>query len=324
MKLKISLLSRWWNTWKTLPVLSWIKAASLYRMGRFEAAKAYYLKGLEKHSEHPAHLCARLDLAYCLFRTGKFEESEEQLKYVLKRAPKSREAYLRLARIQLWTGRALDAAWTLRRALREVKPDADLVATFLIAVVEHGGPSFLLKEALEASLALPDVEQDDARIKAARARIALMKSGSAEARESLENTVSQGDVPIEAAILLVEVLLDEHRIAHARRCLRKAMLAAPEHPRVLSLFAQSYLTEGPFYNVDYAIQLATKACQATQWVSPREMHILAEAYYHAGDKMSALMAASKAKEQGRRLLGEYRASQNLDRLIESLSSGTLG
>jgi len=79
---------------------------------------------------------------------------------------------------------------------------------------------------------------------------------------------------------------------------------------------------GPFYNGEYAKQLAIGACQLTNWSSPREMHLLAEAYYHTGDKISALVVASKAKQAGTRLMGTYRDVRVLEQLIESLSSGT--
>jgi hypothetical protein len=52
------------------------------------------------------------------------------------------------------------------------------------------------------------------------------------------------------------------------------------------------------------------------------MHLLAEAYYHSGDKISALVVASKAKQAGTRLMGTYRDVRMLDELIESLSAGT--
>ena len=126
----------------------------------------------------------------------------------------------------------------------------------------------------------------------------------------------------EVTLIYAELLIEEGKIAHARRLLRRGMQVAPEYPRLLSLLAESYLRSGAFYNPEYAKQLATNACQNTSWVSPREMHILAESYYHISDKISALIVASKAKELGSRLLGTYCHTRMLDDLISNLESGT--
>lgn len=319
---QLKLFMKWWKTWKTLPVVSWVQAASYYRSGRFDQAIKYYERGLKKHKTHPASYCARMDLAYCLFREKRFQEAEKHLRQVATHLPSSKEAVLRLAKLQLWTGRSLDAAWTMRRALRTVTPDAELVALYMFAVLDNGGPGFLLKEVIDASLALDRDSRNDTRLMAARARLMMLKGDSKKGREYLEK-IAGGEEPfLEALLLFSEVLVDEGKIANARRHLRRAMTIAPEHPRVLSLLAESYLRSGPFYNPEYAKQLATDACRNTNWLSPREMHILAESYYHVNDRMAALIIASKAKEEGSRLLGTYRDSAGLEKLIQSLSTGT--
>src|SRR5690349_4984533 len=112
-----NLYCKWWKTWKTLPVMSWLKAARHYRSGQFANAEVLYKQGLMKHPDHPAQISARLDLAYCLFKNRKLVEAEEQLRYVTTNSPKLREGHMRLARLQLWMGQTLDAAWTMRRAM---------------------------------------------------------------------------------------------------------------------------------------------------------------------------------------------------------------
>jgi len=318
----IRLFFKWWKTWKTLPILSWVQGAAHYRNGNYETAIRCYERGIKKHKDHPAQYCARMDLAYCLFRERKVQEAEAQLKFVTTNLPKSREAYLRLARLQIWTGRSLDAAWTMRRALRSVVPNGETVALFMFSVLDNGGPGFLLKEVIEASMQLPEEERNNAKLSACKARLMMLRGNEEKGREYLEKCVTQEDAPVEALLLFSEVLITEGKVAWARKYLRRAMLSVPDHPRVLSLLASSYLKSGPFYNPDYAKQLATDACQNTSWLSPREMHVLAESYYHLSDRMSALIIASKAKEEGSRLLGTYRDSAGLDRLIQDLSTGT--
>lgn len=320
----LAVVRRWWATWRTLPVASWVKAANLYREGNFAEAEVYYARGLQRYANHPAQFCARLDYAYCLFKSRKFGEAEKQLRTVISGLPKTAEGYLRLARLQLWTGHSLDAAWTARRAISEIGVSPDLAALFLYSVVENGGPQYLLREALRAADEL-ELDRDHAaarKLNAARARQAYIETRSDGAFKDIGDCAQDKDAPFEAILMYAETLLDEDRVAEARQELRRALGSAPEHPRVLSLLAETYLRSGVFYEPNYAQQLAATACQCTNWQSPREMHILAEAYYHSGDKIAALVTASKAKQVGSRLMGEYKDVKNLDRLIESLSSGT--
>ena len=322
MGANINLLWKWWKTWRTFPVIPWIQAASCYRNGNFELAQKHYESGLRKHADHPAQFCARLDLSYCLFKNRKFEESEKHLKLVIANLPTFKEAHLRLARLQIWTGRSLEAAWTIRRAMREIDGDTELVATFMLAILDNEGPTYLIKEALAAWAKLSIEDKQNPKLQAARARFAMLKGDVERGRSVLSEIAKRHDAPIEAVVLFAQVLLEEGKIAHCRHELRKALALESDNPRVLSLFAESYLRSGPFYNPEYARQLGTSSCQAANWSSPREMHILAESFYHSGDKISALIIASKARQAGSRLLGEYRDVRNLDRLIESLSQGT--
>ena len=71
--------------WGPLPVVTWVRAAAYYRAGKFSRARDYYLKGLEKYSTHPARYCARIDLAYCLFKLGDLQEAKDHLGYVTQK-----------------------------------------------------------------------------------------------------------------------------------------------------------------------------------------------------------------------------------------------
>ncbi len=318
----MKLYVKWWRTWNTLPVYAWVKAAKYYKAAKFEAAAQWYERGLKRHKNHPAELCARLDLAYCLFQGKKLEEAEAHLKYVANHMPHSKEAHLRLARLQLWTGRSLDAAWTMRRALRTSPNEAELIAFFMYSVLDNGGPKYLLKEAVDASVQIEEAGDLNLFLEATKARVSEVRGKGAGSREYLERLAGHEKAPLEVLLMVGEVCINDREIAKARRYLRKALAISPDHPRVLSLLAESYLLSGPFYNPEYAKQLVTTACQNTNWLSPREMHVLAEAYYHLEDKISALIVASKAKEEGSRLLGTYRDAATLERLIEDLSTGT--
>lgn len=319
---KLKVYVKWWKTWRSLPVREWVKGATLYREGKFSAAEQWYGRGLARFPHHPAAHTARLDYAYCLFKSGKLNDAEEQLRRTISQNPTSREAHLRLARLQSWCGCSLEAAWTVRRALQHVPADADLIATYLMAVVENGGPGYLVREASNMAAKLLTEPETHLRLETALIHLALFRGRKSDSLQRLREISSQPKAPFDAVVLLASQLLDQGNIANARHHMRRALSVAPNHPRVLSLLAMSYLKPGIFHNPHFAVQLATESCKSTQWRSPRDMHVLAEAYRANDDKMAALLIASRAKEVGSRLLGEYRDVKILDRLIESLSSGT--
>ena len=318
-----SALHQWWVTWGTLPVFSWVRAARLYKAGHFAAASKLYEKGLSGYPNHPASNCARIDLAYCLFRQQQYEAAERQLRLVISQLPKAREAYYRLARMHMWTGNYLEAAWTFRRALQHVPSDADFVAGFLTSVIENGGPGYLVREAQRALLELSEEDLAKGKVLIARALLAMQNRDVKEAERLLRDLVQQPAAPCDAFVYYAELLVKQGKVANARRYLRIAMAISPNNPRVLSSFANTYLQPGAFYNPEYARQLATTAAQNTGWLSPWALHTLAEAFYHEGDKMSALIMASKAKDVGNQRLGIYREEKILDQLIASLQEGTL-
>lgn len=312
----------WVRRWHALPVRCWINAAEHYRAGRYEEAEVLYRRGLEKHHRHPARVSALLDLSHCLFRLRKLDEAEKILREAVIAAPTERETYIRLARLQLWLGYATEAAWTMRTGLQRISADPELVSVFVTAVVESGGVSYLVREARDYLSNLHAEPEAYPRLEVAKARFELIAGDSETARVQLAHLAALDRGPFDAVVAFAELLLNEGKIAYARHHLHRALIVSPEHPRVLSLLARSYIEDGVFFEPEFCIQLATKACQATSWRGIHEMHVLAQGYALNEDKVSALLIASKAKDTGRRLLGCYREAKNLDSLIQRLSSGT--
>jgi tetratricopeptide (TPR) repeat protein len=263
-----------------------------------------------------------LDLSHCAFRLKKFDEAEFALRQAVACDPRERETYVRLARLQLWLGYATEAAWTMRACLAKVSVDPELVTIFITAVVESGGVSYLAEEAREALKLLHYEVEAYPRLEVARVRLELLVGDSESARDDLAKLASLDRGPFDAVVSYAQVLLDEGKTAYARHHLHRALVVSSENPRVLRLLANSYLKEGVFFEPEYAVQLATLACQCAGWRGIHEMHTLAEAYALSGDKMSALLVATKAKETGGRLLGSYRDAKHLDKLIQRLSEGT--
>lgn len=316
----ISNYIEWCKTWKSLPVISWVRAAEFYKRGNFESAAILYKKGIKAHPFHDASYCARLDIAHCYFKLSQFEKAKEELKLVINLIPELKEAYVRLARIQMWVGENMEAVWTMRKAIRNLDIDAEIVTIFLTAALEHGGPGYLLDEAKDSLKKLSEEEKQHEKLAVALARLDIYRGDYQKGRSRLSTLATGGNAPFEAVVAYSEVLLKEGRISIARQQLRRALQVAPNHPRVLSLFAGSYLKSGPYYNADYAKQLATSACQHSGWLSAEALHVLAETYKALDDRITALATAIRAKEAGSKLLSNYKDVRNIEQLIKSLST----
>lgn len=315
-----SVLRSWWKTWRSLPVWSWLVAASAYRAGDFERARKLYLRGLQGKPNHPARFCAYLDLAYCEFKLGMLAEAREHLQYVCNLAPHCREAHIRLARLNLWVGRPLEATRVIRRAFLYLQPDVETVSTFLLAAFENGGPSSLIREGLDLIEKLKLTDLDHRKLLVAKICDEVRRGNRAYALNKLERIVNKKGAPFEAVVVLSELLLEDRNVSEARRYLTRALAVAPSCPRVLNLFAELYLRTSVLYNPEYARQLATQACQTSAWMSPRAIHTLARSYFHLGDSASALMLATKAKNIGDEQRGYYLDQEALDQFITELNS----
>lgn len=309
---------QWWRTWKTLPVFSWITAARFYRSGQYSQAEQFYRKGLERYSDHPARISAQLDLAYCLFKQKKIVEAEQLLRSIVSAHPEQREGYVRLARIQYWLGKSADAALTLRRGMQYFDADPELSALLMFALIDYGASGYLISEAVTQAKRAIDNHPGHKLLKVAQARCLFHVGEQARGKELLVGLALEDPALFEAVVAYAEILIEEERIDEAQIHLRRALQVSPHHPRVLSMMAHTYLLDSPAFNPDFGQQLAVSACQSSAWASPRDMHVLAEAYSQSGDKMAALVTASRARDIGVQNDREFARGATLERLIESL------
>ena len=317
-KLKKRLVSYrdWVVRWKCMPVDAWLEAAELYQNSNFERAAELYKRGLSSHPNNRARVNALLDLSHCLFRLSRFDEAEKFLRQAISTDPTLREGYVRLARLQLWLGYAAEAVWTPRVSIQRHSPDPELVTLFVTAVVESGGNQTSIAEAQKL---LQQIHYDAGgfpRLEVARARLAYLIDRSDEARDDLSRLASADRGPFEAVVAFAEVLISEGKLAYARHQLHRALSVAADHPKVLRLLAKTYLHEGTFFEPEYAVQLALKACQLTNWKGIHELYIAAQSYVAVGDRVAALLAATRAKDIAARLLGGYPELVRLEKLLQ--------
>lgn len=318
-QLRTSIRARreWIARWQSLPVSAWISAAEHYQRGEFAKAAALYERGLSTHPNSPAKVNALLDLGHCLFRLSRFAEAEQYLRQATTDAPHEREAYVRLARLQLWLGYSHEALWTMRVCLQRMSPDPELATLFITAVVESGGSFSGISEAKEILQGLHYDAEGFPRLEVARARLSLITNDSESARDDLAKIASMDGGPFEAVVAFAEILLKEGKIAYARHHLHRSLTVAPEHPRVLRLLAATYLREGTYFEPEYAVQIAQKACQVTAWRGVHEMYTLAQAFITVGEQGAALLVACKAKDLVAKLLGSYPEVVELERKLQS-------
>jgi tetratricopeptide (TPR) repeat protein len=310
----------WIRRWRCVPVRPWIQGAEFYQKGDYARAAECYLQGLRAHPSSRARVNALLDLAHCLFRLHRFDEAEVYLRQVTASFPDIREGYVRLARLQLWLGYATEAVWTMRVCLNRIPQDPELVTLFIAAAVDSGGGAAVVQEAYALLGRLHYDTGGFPGLEVARARLELLDAASSDSREDLAKLASLDRGPFEAVVAFAEVLLSEGKLAYARHHLHRALAAAPEHPKVLRLLALSYMHEGAFFEPEYAVQLAVKACQVTAWRGIHELYILAQAFVAQGDKAAALMVATQAKKIAVRLIGGHPGVEKLERFLQSAAA----
>lgn len=299
-------------------MFSWITAARFYRAGQYAEAEQFYRKGLARHTDHPARISAQLDLAYCLFKQKKIPEAEQALRTLVASHPEQREGYIRLARIQYWLGKSADAALTLRRGMQYFDADPELSALLLFSLIDYGASGYLIAEAVAQAKRAMERVPGHKLLRVAQARCMFHTGQCERGRELLVSLALEDPALFEAVVAYAEVLLEENKVDEALIHLRRALQVSPSHPRVLSMIARTYLMDSASFNPEYSQQLATSACQSSSWSSPRDMHILAEAFSQGGDKMAALVTASRARELGTKSHREYAQAGTLNKLIETL------
>lgn len=314
---------KWWKTWGSFPCFYWIIAADQYREGHYEKAIELYEKGLKKYQDHPARFCALMDQAYCLFKTKKFHSAIKKLKFVNKHLPESKESYLRLANIYKWIGNDIEATWLLRKAIKNFPNDEELTSMFVFAVLDSSAPDHLIEEAY-AQISKFSTSKNHI-LNTARAALEYEYGEKEEARATLSKIACKLASNIPAKIYFSKILIEEGQYNFARINLTNALKLHPENPVILSLLAKTYQKESEDNdeNLNYALQLATSATQNSGWLSPRELHTLAQIYLEFGDKVSALLIASKAQDISRKRSDSYVDSKQLNEFVTSLAGGTL-
>ncbi len=283
-----SLMIGWWKLWKTLPVTDWIRGAELFRSGEFKRALFYYERGLNRHSNHAAAYCARLDFAYCLYQENEINKSVTELEKLVSAGAQLKDAYLLLAKLQLILGRNKDAVSTMKRCLTFLPDDVQAALCYAHVMFEsetNGATMKLVKDfvgSFRERLSL-----DDPMHVAVDAALATYECyfGDEEVGERLlARALASGVAPFEAIMLRGERWLEQGRVTQAREQLERAAKCCPADPRPYMRLAESYLLEGELLEPEYAVQLSTVACKRSNWQHRECLEVLRAAYIHIEDR----------------------------------------
>ncbi len=281
----------WIRMWKSLPVLSWIRAANAFVEGDFTVASSFYEQGLSRNLRHPARHCARLDYAYCLFRLGRIVDASEELESLISEGAMLKNAYLLLARLQHVQGASLSALSTICEYLENFPEDVQALAAYI-----HISGQCRIRlpkltqvkgelQALKSKFLLDDHRQ--LIIDAALAHYEVRFGDRAVGERLLARVLATGQAPTEAVLLRGEAFLEVGRIEQARQQLERAFRMSPQNPIAPRLLAETYLVPGDFSEPTWAVQLSELSCQLSAWKNARCLEVLSRAYEASGEDIGA-------------------------------------
>lgn len=292
---------RWLKTWKSMPVNAWLRGDAMLKAGKYSAAIESYEKGLAEARLHRAAPAISLRLSHCYCKTGKFREALKVLAQIISEHRDFRDAYVWKSRLELWLCRPKDSIFTIEKAMSFISGDSEIAALYLLSTIDAGLNGVAHEEAHVAARMAAAREKASPLLRLALARYDYAHGLRKKGKLIITQICSAKNAPVEALIALGEIYLREGNVLFCRNYLRRALAVSPQHPRTQTLIAESYLMEGPGYQPEYALQLASNACKNSLWENPQAMHVLAEAFYQCGKKTDALLVANKAREIGSRI-----------------------
>ena len=295
----------WYRMWSAAPVADWLRAADCFVKKDFAQAAEHYERGLKAQPSHPARHCARMDLAYCLYRTGNILGSLTQLTVVTESSIALRDAYLLRAKIEDILGKPELALRSLSDGLVLFPQDLRLLISFAHACLFNGIEHERLQDVRENLLQQKrELLLDDNRqvlIDAALSHYELRFGDSESGDRMLVRVLATGIAPFEAIVIRGERLLEQRRMLQAREQLGRAMRISPRNPRPARLLAESYALPGDFCEPDWAEQLAQVACKLSSWQNRECVELLSRISDTKGDTSTAELLAERSNELSRQL-----------------------
>lgn len=199
----------------------------------------------------PATSLARQNLAEILFRRGRFEAAERELRAVVESQPGNLSAWLWLARAAAEQGKAAEALRAYRAALPLPGAAADALVPAVELALSVGGPA-----AAHALFdAVPVSERATAAVLAARSLVARAGGSAREADRLLRAALAQDPLCFDALVRLFEATPRE-AVAPLLPYFERAVAAAPDSPRHLALQGTALFAAGRLEDAEASLRRA--------------------------------------------------------------------
>ena len=183
---------------------------------------------------------ARLNLGEALYRRGRPEAAERELRAVVDAQPKNLSAHL-------WLGRTLAGQGRVREAFRVYAAALGLPGGLTAAAVATAESAVAAGELDAAALLFQrpgGSSAERAAAHVARAVLAQARSRTPEAKTELQRALAADPLSFDALSRLVDLAVASGRPGEALTAVRAAAARAPRSPRHLALFGETLLAAG--------------------------------------------------------------------------------
>jgi cellulose synthase operon protein C len=277
--------------------------AALYlKSGQEVMARERYVSLVKEYKEKPTGLEAKVKLAELDLLSGKQAEAEEQVRQVLKENPRSSDGLVLLGRMALARRNGKDAVQAFRTVLHD-QPELATVHFLLGQAYLLTGEHNLAKESFEHAVALYPGQVD------ARRSLAAMESRSGrhqQARARLDDLLKQRPDDLAALDMLMMLDLVTRNWGEAERTLDR--LRAVSKDSVIALMAEGRLreTQQQFDKASAAYERATALApnDPDPLLSLVKLDVAQGQAHRAKTRLDMLLASRPDHLFGHGLLGE--------------------
>jgi tetratricopeptide (TPR) repeat protein len=268
--------------------------AALQMQGKGLEALKYLEEAKVSPDLEPSRKCR---LGVCLTEAGRLDEAEKAIREAMAAQPEKDEFQLAMAGLYQMRNQTADAEKLYRRTVAE-HPDS------LLAHRTFGDFLVLQNRTAEAEAQYASAITNGTPDVALRHNYAtvLSKQGKqTEAIHQLQEGLKQEPANAQLNFELAELLADQGRKPEAIACYTKAIDANPRFVIALNNLAWLLATDPDEQIRDgkRAVELAERACQASNWKYAYLIGTLAAAYAEAGRFPDAMATAEKARDTAR-------------------------
>lgn len=240
----------------------------------------------------PDYWQAHVRAATVLVDQGKFDEAAAMLKKVLDANPERPQAHNSVGVVLSRRGLVSEAMAHFERAI-QLDPNYAEAHTNLGRLLGQQGR---LEEATARFFTAMDLQQDNPLAHLELAEVLLQRRMHELAIRHAQKAVELDAALVDAHLVLAKALAGQGRFALAAAQLEKAMAADPNNLRPVNDLAWLLATcpMDEVRNGTKAVQLAERACKATEHANPVLLGTLAAAYAELGRFPEAIATARKA------------------------------